>query len=56
MAYLNKYICNIIDVTTLYIYIYIYIYMGDVLEKRTIHHFHSFSALHGYRVKTCIPI
>ena len=28
------------------------IYMGEVLEKRTIHHFHSFSALHGYRVKT----
>ena len=32
------------------------IYMGEVLEKRTIHHFHSFSALHGYRVKTCTPI
>ena len=25
--------------------------MGEVLEKRTIHHFHSFSALHGYRIK-----
>ena len=32
------------------------LYMGEVLEKRTIHHFHSFSALHWYRVKTCIPI
>ena len=29
---------------------------GEVLEKRTIHHFHSFSALHGYRIKTCTPI
>ena len=27
-------------------------YMGEVLEKRTIHHFHSFSALHVYRIKT----
>ena len=40
----------------IYIFIYIYIYMGEVLEKRTIQHFHSFSGLHGYRVKTCIPI
>ena len=32
------------------------VYMGEVLEKRTIHHFHSFLALHGYRIKTCTPI
>ena len=37
-------------------YVCMYVCMGKVLDKRTIHHFHSFPALHVYRIKTCTPI